>query len=122
MPRFKTHLTVAIGVGVALNVTKQMTRKVVDPDYQFDFVEMIAWGGLAALAGCAADMLEPALHPNHRSTCHSWAAAALILHVLFGEPTRNFTADERDCANLLGYPYLSHLLLDLMTKKGLPLI
>jgi inner membrane protein len=122
MPNPKTHSVVGAAVGAGLNIAKQMAQKAADSDYQFDFLELIVWSGVGGAVACIADVLGPALHPNHRRICHSLAVAGLILRGLVGDHARNFTADQRDCANLFGYPYLSHLLLDSMTKKGLPLI
>ncbi len=122
MPCSKTHFMVGAGVGAGLNILKQSTQKVVNPNYQFDVLETMAWAGVGGVIACLPDMLEPALHPNHRSTCHSMAVVIFLLHVVLGKHNREFTSEQRQGLQLIGYPYLSHLLLDALTKKSLPWI
>jgi len=84
----------------------------------------------AACAGVALgtlpDVLEPALHPNHRDFFHSLACAGLIglvFHRLYRWETK--TEGEALTRFLLlaaGGAFLTHLAMDAFTSKGLPLV
>jgi len=122
MPNFKTHIDVEARIAVLANMVKQGIQIAANPDYEFDLVEAVAWGGVGCVAGCAADIFEPAVHRIHRSTFHSLATLVLILYALHGKHSKEFTPDQRSYAGLFGYPYVSHLALDFLTKAGPPLI
>lgn len=82
---------------------------------------------LSASAGlaiaCLPDILEPAVHPNHRAFFHSLAfngIAAILLWRRLNNP--NVNALEKITLSVIGSAYLSHPLLDATTPKGLPSI
>ncbi len=120
----KTHLVGgAVGAGLAVWQFCEKQGIQLDPS-----IALIATaGGLAG--GRLPDLLEPARHPNHRQLGHSVSVGATLIALI-----PKLTDDEqcpqwlRDnaalrifCISLIG-GYLSHLLLDSMTKKGLPLL
>jgi membrane-bound metal-dependent hydrolase YbcI (DUF457 family) len=77
-------------------------------------------GGVVALI---ADVLEPPLHPNHRGFFHSVAALALSTYAgvrPLNDP-RSYQGEEL-LALVCGLAYVSHLLLDGLTPKSLPLV
>lgn len=130
MPSRKHHQQngAAIGafVGLLGNLAHQDVRLRNRPGSQFDSGELC----LSALTGyvCARatgawpDVLEPATHPRHRGTCHSWAAFALVS----GSAAWALGADLPPMvkltvgAGIAGY--LLHLLDDAGTPFGLPLL
>jgi inner membrane protein len=122
MPNFKTHALVGASVGMGLNIAKQWTQKAADPTRKFNWGEVFVWGGIGLTVASLPDLLEPAAHPNHRSTFHSLAVLAVILYAVHGKHSKEFSPDQRRGAGLLGYPYISHLALDFLTKAGLPFI
>lgn len=76
--------------------------------------------------GKLPDWLEPALHPNHRQFFHSYV---VLFGVLYGlqkayawEPEGDLERFLRAAALIVGSVYATHLILDGMTKKSLPLI
>ncbi len=82
--------------------------------------------GLAGALGTLPDILEPALHPNHRQFFHSIVAAVGI-----GEAMRRLYQwqPETPSINVLrtllligGGAYLTHLAMDALTSKSLPLV
>jgi membrane-bound metal-dependent hydrolase YbcI (DUF457 family) len=78
--------------------------------------------GLAG--GLLADLLEPALDPNHRKFAHS-IIVAVGLVVLIGIIWRSFDSTPEQNRLVLGamaVAYLSHLTLDGATPKSIPLI
>jgi hypothetical protein len=120
MPNAAAHaLGAAIGVGLAHMAQEHATEK--EPT-GMPFVS-------AALAGCAGsipDVLEPAIHPNHRQFFHSVVAGGLVL---FGakklydwEPETDFQKIVRYAALVSAGAYLMHLILDGCTPKSLPLV
>lgn len=90
-------------------------------------VLIAAVGGL--LGGRSPDLLEPARHPNHRQLGHSVSIGAGLIALI-----PKLTDDEQCPQWLKDNPwlriffialvggYLSHLLLDSLTAKGLPLL
>jgi len=106
------------------------------------FGECLAGGVGGALSGAAGgrlpDIIEPAVHPNHRGPAHSVAfAAASTTALVKVQPTwtdlwarqRPATLAQRLSFAFLegagagfGPGYLSHLLLDAQTPKSLPLL
>ncbi|WP_341501926.1 metal-dependent hydrolase [Gallaecimonas sp. GXIMD4217] len=81
---------------------------------------------IGSIGGRLPDILEPALHPNHRQFFHSFFVAVTMFYgmkKLYGwEPE---TAGKQLMRQLLligGGAYLSHLLLDSFTKKSLPIV
>ena len=82
--------------------------------------------GLAALLTNLPDILEPALHPNHRQFFHSLTFAAMLgkaTHEIYEWETDN-PADEAIRFLLLvgAGAYFVHLLLDAGTAKSLPIL
>lgn len=82
--------------------------------------------GSAITASKLPDILEPAIHSHHRKFCHSWlvllGAVGAGLWLWNWRPT---TVELRQLrAVLLGalLGYTSHLGMDAMTPRGLPLI
>jgi membrane-bound metal-dependent hydrolase YbcI (DUF457 family) len=125
------HLAVAGGIGALgiglINYFQQQERKKNDPDYKFDFGELVAksilGGSIAAAFGVLPDVLEPATCPHHRSFFHSFTTASMVCAGLFhANQNRTLSEDEKQLINLAGFGYLSHLALDSDTPFGIPLV
>ncbi|MBN2465183.1 metal-dependent hydrolase [candidate division WOR-3 bacterium] len=89
-------------------------------------VDWLKVAAACAIGGCVAvvpDLLEPALHPNHRSLFHSVAAGGTVVYGL-GKKTASAVPDPwvRLALQSLAVGYLSHLALDATTPKSLPLL
>jgi len=76
--------------------------------------------------GRLPDMLEPALHPNHRQFFHSYA---VLFGVIYGvkkaydwQPETDLERFLRSLALVAGSVYAGHLVLDAFTRKSLPLL
>lgn len=86
----------------------------------------LAGGGLAALLTKLPDILEPAVHPNHRQFFHSVAFAALVAggwKALYDwQPQSDDGRFWRKVAMIGAGAYLCHLALDALTPRSLPLI
>jgi len=86
----------------------------------------IAVGAAAACLPSLPDVLEPALHPNHRKFFHSVALFAGLghgLHRLYKwEAEDDLQRLLRVAGLLAGAAYLAHLTRDAFTAKSLPLI
>jgi len=81
---------------------------------------------VGTLFGKVPDILEPAIHPHHRQFCHS---IVTLLAIGYGvkkayewEPKDGWERVLRLLALGAGAGYISHLLLDGMTPRALPLI
>lgn len=81
---------------------------------------------LSALLASLPDILEPAAHPNHRQFFHSVSFAALVgigvIKAYKWEPSSPTQELLRSLALVAGSAYLLHLLADMFTARGLPLI
>src|SRR5260370_25371233 len=118
MPNAKEHIVFAAGIGFAGYALYCACF-----DRQFKFGEALLATGSCVLGSLGPDGFEPALHPCHRSVAHSVAAGAASLHtfvntdwVTKADPGMNFVLA------FVALGYLSHLLLDGQTPKGLPLL
>src|SRR5271168_5125752 len=120
MARMTEHVWIGAGAGVLTYIAMCAYY-----DHPFDFGELLGCAVVSTAAAIVPDIIEPALNPHHRSIAHSLAAGCTLLH--FGAD-RCF-ASNRDWEELqkMLYAsatagYLSHLVADGCTPKGLPLL
>ena len=89
-------------------------------------VAPMAMGFTAACFPSLPDLIEPALHPNHRKFFHSWAVVGLLgwgIYRLYDwKPEEGWDQFVRMAGLALGAAYLAHLARDALTTKSLPLI
>ncbi len=89
-------------------------------------VTPFAMGAAAACLPSLPDVIEPALHPNHRKFFHSvtvFAALGYGLHRLYQWETEDdWQRLARMVGLIAGAAYLAHLTRDAFTAKSLPLI
>ncbi|HYM00392.1 MAG TPA: metal-dependent hydrolase [Blastocatellia bacterium] len=116
MADYKTHATVSAAVGVsAYLVDRWLLRRPIT-------LGGIALSGLGGFtAGCIPDIIEPALHPNHRGFFHSVTAAGIVGYLGYRATDFDDLSDEvRLTIRVLSAGYGSHLILDAATPKSLP--
>lgn len=94
-------------------------------DRQPDFGEFLLCVGMGILGGAAPDVIEPADHPHHRKTAHSFGAAWLLLKLgnhQCGVDNNQLTEFEKMllASGIAGY--MNHLVADGFTPRSLPLI
>lgn len=81
---------------------------------------------LSAALATLPDLIEPAVTPNHRQAFHSITFAAIVGAALYKayhwEAETQAQEVLRALALIGGSAYLLHLLGDLLTAKGLPLL
>lgn len=86
----------------------------------------IAMGAAAACFPSLPDILEPALHPNHRKIFHNltmaFAVARLTHHAYKWEPQGGWEPPRRIAFLVGGSAYLARLARDAFTVKSLPLV
>ncbi|KQW69841.1 metal-dependent hydrolase [Methylibium sp. Root1272] len=89
-------------------------------------VASISMGAAAACLPSLPDILEPAVHPNHRRFFHSittaTALACLMHRVYKWEAEDEWKRLARVLLLVGGGAYLAHLARDALTAKSLPLI
>lgn len=118
MANSNVHLLVGAGVsaGVYLGFCRLTKR---DPT----LLGALAAGATGAVIALVPDILEPAIHPNHRAFFHSFAAVGLSAYVGLGQlDGPRLSQDDKLVALLVSLAYISHLLLDGFTPKSLPAI
>ena len=112
-----THSVVGglCGLGVAL----------AEQDKQSPINLMLAIG-VGVVFGKLPDILEPAIHPHHRQFCHSVAVFAVVAYGIKKayewKPQGSIGEFWRVLALCAGAGYISHLVLDGVTPRSLPLL
>lgn len=121
MPRCKEHMVGGALAAGFVNVAVQFDKVSADPNREFDWIELLLCCAVGAGAACLPDLLEPATSPNHRNSCHSLAAAALVAWLMSGKHVKDLPPEIRALLVAGGTGYLSHLALDGLTPKCIPL-
>ena len=118
MANFKTHSLFGKGMGALGYFLWKKIRK-----------EPINLGGLlgasmgAGLIAVLPDILEPAIHPNHRALFHSLVAGVIIEEIARRKLKSPYISpNEKIFWLIFALGYGSHLFLDALTKKGLPIL
>ncbi|MBZ5700413.1 MAG: metal-dependent hydrolase [Acidobacteriia bacterium] len=116
MASAKEHML--IGAGVAA-VGWMLYCKIVERP--LDLGEIVLAAGVGLIGGLVPDLFEPAIHLNHRQFFHSYLAAGLLTganhHV---SQNANLRAETRTAIHLASLGFMSHLVADAQTPKGLP--
>lgn len=120
MPNLKQHLAIGAvaGAGTYLAMCHYYERK---PCWG----EALTCVGVGLVGGALPDALEPAVHPNHRAICHSLALGTGMTKIALAKCSRaNGVWDEFDkiLVAVAVVSYLSHLVADGCTPKGLPIL
>ena len=118
MADFRTHAVAGCAAGVAAYLLGSwfLRRQV-----RLGEILLSGLGGFAT--GCLPDGVEPALHPNHRSFFHSLTAGSAVAYVDWRAfDFENISDEAKLVIWVLSAGYISHLLLDAVTPKALPLI
>lgn len=88
--------------------------------------KVVAMGAAAALMPSLPDLLEPAVHPNHRKFFHSVTLAVVIACGMHRAYKWDAQGERERLARALllvgGAAYLAHLARDALTAKSLPLV
>ena len=131
MPNLKQHLTAGALVGGGANLAWQIVKLADSPEppngfwetvNRIDFLELAAFALGGAAVAALPDILEPATNPNHRALFHSLGCAGAIGYAVFGRHTQEWSPEPRMAVRIATLSYLSHLILDGGTPKGLPII
>jgi membrane-bound metal-dependent hydrolase YbcI (DUF457 family) len=122
MPNLKTHLVVGAATGAVLNILYQAGKSRRAATYRFDLLQFAACTGAGATVGALADVIEPATTPNHRAFFHSVTFGGVGTYACFGPHSDNWSQETKEGGRFLWLCYLSHLVADSTTPKGLPLL
>jgi hypothetical protein len=122
MPCGKIHALLGAGTGAVANLIKQSEQMQQDAARPFNWGELGLYTFGGAVIGGLADVLEPATTPNHRGFFHSVALGGAVLYATHGRHTRNWDPETRAALSAAGYCYISHLVADALTPKGVRLI
>jgi membrane-bound metal-dependent hydrolase YbcI (DUF457 family) len=122
VPGAKQHFLSAACVGLAVNAVKQAVQMNLAPSRQFDWLEFAGCGLVGGVVGLVPDLIEPAVSPNHRGFFHSVGWGTALFYITHGPHSRNWTDGDRTAAQMLCLCYLSHLVADASTPKGINLI
>lgn len=122
MPRAGHHLVGGAITAGAVNAAVQWGTMAADPRYRFDWEQLLACCAAGAATALLPDILEPACHPNHRKFFHSLAAAAVVAWMMSGKHTDEYSAALKALVTAAGLGWLSHVFLDALTPKCVPII
>lgn len=116
MPNFNVHFTVGIIVGIiTLSILHDQNDFVSGPLSIFVAI------ALSTIGSILPDIIEPARNPNHRAFFHS--VLVLIITILLSYYLlKCVDSAKMFMVGFLVIGYVSHLALDFMTPKSLPLI
>jgi len=113
-----THTAVGALAGLAIYGLVKRSR---NEDWTLGGVTAAIGGG--AVVGISADVLEPALLPNHRGPFHS---VVLLLGIAYANKraleSTQMTPEQKMATMVASAAYVSHLILDAATPMGLPLL
>ncbi|OMH28074.1 metal-dependent hydrolase [Motiliproteus sp. MSK22-1] len=119
MPNGVAHQLAGVctGIGVCLLDKKSEASPVINP---------VTSAMIGGICGKLPDLLEPAIHPNHRQFFHSVALLGTMTYSLKRiydwEPETDLKKVLRSVLIIGGTAYVGHLVLDSLTKKSLPTI
>lgn len=118
MPNARIHATVGVVTGLAAWISAERNA-----GRSICFGDLVIPAIAGLVSGLLADLIEPATSPNHRAFAHSLMLVVLVAAVIF--TADHYLRDEKrqrehSFLACIMSAYLSHLLLDSFTAKGLP--
>jgi membrane-bound metal-dependent hydrolase YbcI (DUF457 family) len=122
MSRFRTHAVFGVAAGAGAYALRFSAEKRRNPKEKIDLKELLLYAGIGSLASCLPDLLEPPSDPNHRKFFHSIAFAGLGCLLLQKVQGGGLDEDSKAILGTSWLSYLSHLVADLTTSRGLPLV
>jgi membrane-bound metal-dependent hydrolase YbcI (DUF457 family) len=118
MPNAKEHMVFAAGVGLVGYAVHCAYFRL-----EFNIGEALLATGTCVLGSLIPDGLEPAVSPCHRAVAHSLGAGALGVRTMAEAWKQTQNPNKLDFFfGFLALGYVSHLILDARTAKGLPLL
>ena len=123
MPNYETHSKTGVYTGLFTGAFFIILRLIHGED--IDTVEGIKLLGLGALGGfigaALPDVFEPSFrNPNHRGIAHSVAGVGFLSIGVAKRFSKGKCSEQDVFVTAFGVGYLSHLVLDARTPKGLP--
>jgi membrane-bound metal-dependent hydrolase YbcI (DUF457 family) len=122
MASTKTHFIVGAATVAAVNLFKQFVQMQLDPARPFDWVELAAYAAVGGMIGVVPDRLEPATNPNHRQFFHSVLFGSAVLYCAHGAHSRSWDPEAKILLRAASYAYVSHLMADSLTPKGIRVV
>jgi hypothetical protein len=119
LPDARVHAIAGASTGVAWYVV--YCRK---SEIEIRFPDLLVASAIGLAGGLLADVFEPASDPNHRRFAHSILLAiglASLIGLIWHDSVFN-SEEQRLALGGLIVAYLSHLMLDSATPRGIPLI
>lgn len=116
------HAVLGALAGVAINGVFQNLEMKSDPTKKFDWAECAMSGVIGAGIGLVPDLLEPAVNPHHRQFFHSVAFGLLVMYACRGKHTAEYSRGMRALLLCVAGAYVSHLIADAMTPRGIRLL
>lgn len=116
----KKHVEWGAVFGGATNTLVQLARIRSGEQDEFSVIEFVVATATGAVGGAVADILEPATSSWHRKFFHSISLGATLCAVACRSGTQKSTTGRIFQSSVAGHT--SHLLLDALTPRGLPLI
>lgn len=111
------HVVIGAVAGLAVyGIYKSSKNK------EWDFWEMCGAAALGGFAGALPDLIEPANSSHHRQFFHS---IALLVGLLLKEKAYDklqLNESQRNFCNIAVASYASHLLVDGLTPRSLPMV
>jgi len=126
MPNYQEHLEASFIITIIDNIINQIKKINSGSNIEFDFKEyllnIMIEIPIGIITSSIPDQIEPAKNPNHREFFHSFTIIGIIFFLMDLIAKSNINDDIKKMLKSACKQYLGHLLLDLTTPKGLPII
>ncbi len=127
MPNFSTHCKTGAIIGAGWGFVIAMHEQKTGQDFDWGkLLNYMAAGALGGLTGSIVpDFLEPANNPNHRSVAHSCTTGIFFTNEVLKTFAQNISPNKGSkwvFLTAMSIGYVSHLVLDSGTPKGLPFL
>ena len=119
MPGRKEHIVISAFTAVAANIVMQLFES---EEQKVDIIELIQAAFLGAIGGVLPVLIEPAVNPNHRKFFHSYSTMLGVGYSVAGKHTKKCSRFRKRMMVSAVIGYISHLIADSTTSKGLPFV
>ena len=122
MPNRKLHIMMGAVAAGCFNLGNQVLKSQDKGELSIDIGDVLLASTFGAIGGALPDVFEPPIHPNHRRFCHSYFSMLGISLGTAGTNTEKCPRLYKTMIVSLGIGYISHLVADSRTPKGLPFL
>lgn len=117
--RANGHFVLGAFAGAAVGAMNEMAQVEKNPGRQFDVWTVLGCALVGGTAALIPDILEPAVHPDHRRFFHSVTSGSGVAWLLGGPHTSECSPGIQVLLASAAMGYLSHLAADACTPNSI---